>query len=353
MVWTSLRRRRFGIIGLDWAGQAVRLVQLDHAGHEVLRVAEHRLTPGSNGSTFQEGHWQDCVRVLRRMWREGGFVGRDVCVGLQPGEIFLQNIRLPQEVPDVDAAVCQEMASRLPLPLEQVEMRYIVVGSIRQGEAQRQEVIVFSCRREVIERKLALVEEAGLRCQGIDVHPAALLRCYRAQLRREADRTHPLALVSIHENGTLLVVATHDQPLFVKALDLAPRHFDEAVSRALGLSLEEAASLRRHHGDRRQEGRDPELVAAIHQALLGPLGRLAAEMTMCLRYCSVTFRNQAAREVILSGVEATPEHAELFAQDLGIPVRCGNPFLPFRHSVKGEVLGRWDIGVGLALWEAA
>lgn len=352
MVWAIWKRRRAGVVGVDWTGQSVRLVQLDRQRGQVLRVAERRLAECSSGPEDGDENMGTYARLLRQLWRESGFAGRDVCLCLQPGELYLQNIRVSQDVADVDAAVCNEVANRLPVPLDQVEMRYLVAGSVRQGESQRQEVIVFSCRREVIERKLALLEAAGLRCQGIDVHPAALLRCYRAQLRRESDRVTPLALVSIHDSGTVLVVGTRDQPFFVKGFDLTPRHFDETVSRALGLPLEEAALLRRHQGDRRQEGRDPELVAAMRQAVCGPLAKLAAEIAMCLRYCTVTFRNQPIREVVLSGVEATPDHAELLAEHLGITVRCGNPFLPFRHQLRGDGHGRWDIAVGLALWEA-
>ncbi|MCS7238725.1 MAG: pilus assembly protein PilM [Thermoguttaceae bacterium] len=348
MIWHLLTGKRASVVGAEWAAGLLRLVQLDLARLEVIRLAERRLAPGEkvNGEAV-DSHQQ--AAFLRQVWRQAGFRGRDVYLSLGPGELFLQNIRLPQDAANVDAAVCAEVANRIPYPLEEMELRYVPAGTVRQGENIRQEVIVFACQRKAIEHKLAVVDEAGLRCQGIDVHPAALLRCYRFQLRREADRQQPIAFVSVRETGTLVVAGSREQPYFVKSVEVTSGHFDEAVARSLGLSVEEAAALRRHQGDRRQDNRDPELSAAIAQATVAPLERLAAEVALCLRYCSVTFRGQAPREIILSGAEATADHAEVLSRRLGVPVRAGNPFLPFKNAPTAGIPGRWDIALGLAL----
>lgn len=349
MVWKLLTGKTASVVGVDWAGPVVRMVQVDPARLEVLRLAERRLPPGGN-SPAQNGDIHQQAASLRQLWRQVGFYGRDLCLSLGPAELFLQNIRLPQDAVDIDAAVCTELVSRLPYPLDEAEIRYIPAGSVRQGDAVRQEVLVFACRRQTIEQHLAVVDEAGFRCRGIDIHPAALLRCYRFQLRRQTDRHQPLALVSVREKGTLVLAGNRDHPYFVKSLEIGSVHFDEAVARLLHLPTEEAAALRRHHGDRRQTSRDSELAAAIAQATLPTLERLASELVLCLRYCSVTFRGQAPQEIILSGAEATPEHAEFLSRRLGLPVRAGNPFLPFRNAPTSGILGRWDIALGLALW---
>ncbi len=56
---------------------------------------------------------------------------------------------------------------------------------------------------------------------------------------------------------------------------------------------------------------------------------LLREVIMCLRYCSVTFRGQAPREVILSGGRGdSGDGSAVWRNDSG----CGSgPVIPFYH----------------------
>jgi type IV pilus assembly protein PilM len=350
MIWGKTLVKNLGPIGIDVTASAVRMVQVDRRDGRIVAMMEGTW-PVSGAEAGDPEAIRRQATLLRQLWRHGGFRGRHVVTALGQGELIVQNVRLPGDVTDPDAAICTEAAGRLPFSLEEAELRYVPVGTVRQGENLRQEVILFACRREVIQSKLAVFELAGLLCGGLDVAPAALLRCYRAQLRRRSDQLESLALVSIQEKGSLLVSMHRGQPIFVKQIDIGSQHFDQAVARCLGLSLEEAAALRRHRGDRRQEGHDPEVEKALAEAVLPCIEKLAGEVIMCLRYCSVTFRGQAPREVILSGAEATAEMAQQLAERLGVRVRPGNPFLPFEGLKSEGQPGRWDIAVGLALWE--
>lgn len=350
MAWGILGQNGHSVAGLHFEDGTFRIVQLDGRRRKVLRMIERRwprrVLPGQ-----KEGSSEKLGGLLRQAWRQGGFFGRQVTVALGNSDLFVQNLRLPQDTADIDAAVCNEAGSRLPFPLEEAELRYLPAGTIRQGDSLRQEVIVFACRRQVIAEKLALLEEAGLCCRALEAAPAALFRCYQAQLRRESDRRETIALVSIQQTGTIFLVSDRGQPHFIKHIDFSSGQLDEAVARYLGLSVEDAAGLRHHRGDRREEGRDPEVDRAIAEALEAPLDSLCHELIMCLRYCSVSFRISPPREVILSGVESNPELAQALAQRLNIRVRAGDPFLPLENAPATSHKGAWDIAVGLALWE--
>jgi len=350
MVWGILGRNGHSVIGLHLEDATVRMVQLDGRRRKVVRAIERRLPPRVFADR-KEDPPENMAGLLRQAWRQGGFLGREVALALGNGELVVQNIRVPQETPDMDTAVCNEAASRLPFSLEDAEVRYLPAGTIRQGDSLRQEVIVFACRRQVVAKKLGLLEEAGLQCRALEVAPAALFRCYAMQLRRESDRRETIAFLSIQETGSILVIVSRGQPNFIKQIDFCSRQLDEAVARYLGLTAEDAAGLRCHHGDRREEGRDPEVDRAIAEALAAPLDALSHELILCLRYCSVSFRISPPRELILSGAESSPELAQALGERLGMRVRAGDPFLPLENAPVTAHKGAWDIALGLALWE--
>ena len=115
----------------------------------------------------------------------------------------------------------------------------------------------------------------------------------RQQFRRQQDQDQRIMFVNIGANSTAVVIAEGVTVQFLKYIDEGGRHLDQAVARHLQMKLADATALRRHSGDRRADQRDPEVARSIHESIYPVLERLAAELAMCVRYHSVTFRGQA------------------------------------------------------------
>jgi len=139
--------------------------------------------------------------------------------------------------------------------------------------------------------------------------------------------------------------------MFMKYIDVGGRHFDEAVARSLNMNRSEAAALRRHNGDRRADQRDPEIARSIAESLRSPLDQLANELTMCVRYDSVTFRGEPLERVILGGGEASETLAEWLAPRLNLPCELGDPLRDYERPMRPGRAGQWDVAAGLALRE--
>ena len=79
------------------------------------------------------------------------------------------------------------------------------------------------------------------------------------------------------------------------------------------------------------------------------LDKLAHELSLCLRYYSVTFRGQPLSQMVLGGGEATDALAEWLAARLDLPCEVGNPLRPFDKGPATGRDGQWDVAAGLAL----
>ena len=242
-----------------------------------------------------------------------------------------------------------EAAGRLPFASEEAEIRYIEADDVRQGDTVRREVILLACYRPSLNRMLSAVEEAGLRAVAIDVEPTAMLRCYGRQFRRDDDQRRRMMFVNVGASNTVAVIARGTDTMFVKYIDLGGRHFDEAVARNLKMTPADASALRRHNGDRRVEQRDPEIARGVNESLRPVLDKLTHELSLCLRYYSVTFRGQPLVQMMLGGGEATDTLAEWLAARLDLPCEVGNPLRPFGQSPAAGRAGQWDVATGLAL----
>ena len=124
--------------------------------------------------------------------------------------------------------------------MDEAEMRFLEAADVRQGDQTLREVIVFAVQRSVLQQSLGVVEQARLKPVAVDVEPAALVRSYAAQFRRDDDRQARALLVHIGYSRTAAMVAQADEMLFVKYIDVGGQQFDLAVGRHLKMDLHDA-----------------------------------------------------------------------------------------------------------------
>jgi len=263
MVRWFVKRRR-GPIGIDVGSTTVKLLQLSADRTEVLEAACWELPAGPEGQPDRSP--ASVAEAIRRAREGRGFRGREAVFCLGAGDLFMQNIRVPQAAGDeLTKIVCAEAAGRLPFDSGEAEIRYLEADNVRQGDSLRREVILLACRRPVVERTVAVAEDAGLVPVALDIEPSALLRCYARQYRRDADQERRAMFVNVGGSNTTVVIARGCRAMFAKCLDVGGRHFDEAVARHLKMKPADAAALRRHHGDRREAGLPAHLRAEHSQ----------------------------------------------------------------------------------------
>ncbi len=342
--------QRCGPIGVDIGSRSVKLLQFDAARATVHEAARWDLPPETSGKA--ERREQRVAEALRRAREGRNFRGRDAVLCLGADNLFVQNIRVAQSSGDeLTKIVHFEAAGRLPFSSEEAEIRFIEADDVRQGDTVRREVVLLACHRPSMDRLLGVVEQAGLRPVAVDVEPLAMLRCYGRQFRRDADQQRRVMFVGVGASSTVAVVARGTDTMFVKYIDVGGRHLDDAVARHLKMTPGDAAALRRHNGDRTPQQRDAEIDRGIEEAIRPPMDKLARELSLCIRYYSVTFRGQPLSQVVLGGGEATEGLAEWLAARLDLPCALGDPLRPFDGSRLAGRNGQWDVAAGLALRE--
>jgi type IV pilus assembly protein PilM len=343
-----LPSKRTGPIGVDIGSRSVKLLQFDASRTRLCEAVRWDLP--SDPSPNPDRHFDRVAEAIRRAREGRDFQGRDAVLCLGSGNLFVQNIRVPQaEGDELTKIVNFEAIGRVPFSSEEAEIRYIEADDVKQGDTVRREVILLACHRPTLERLLSVAEQGGLRPVAVDVEPAAMLRCYSRQFRRDDDRQRRLMFVNVGASSTVTVIARGSDTMFVKYIEIGGRHFDEAVARHLKMSPADASAMRRHNNNRDEALRDPEIVQGINNALRPALDKLTQELSMCLRYYSVTFRGQPLSRIILGGGEANESLCQWISAWLDLPCDLGEPLRPFEKGQVNGRLGQWDVAAGLAL----
>ena len=347
-----LPKNRVSPIGVDLGTRSVKMVQFDATAERIIEAVRWDIPaadPENPDATDQQ-----MVEAIKRAREGRAFKGKEAVLCLGAPDLFVQNLRVPKgSKEEIQRMVLQDSAGRIPFPVDQAEIRFLEAADVRQGDSMRREVIVLAAHMPNIERQVQILIDAGLQPIGVDAEPSALLRGYCKQYRRDEDRQSRMLFLHLGSTQSVVVIAEGTSILFVKYIEIGGQHLDEAVAETLSIPLNEATALRRHNGDRRVDQQDPEITRTINEATRPVIDNLCHELSLCIRYHSVTFRGQPIARIVLGGGEATPALCEVLGPRLDLKCEMGDPLRSFDVKLPGGRPGQWDIAAGLALKKSA
>jgi type IV pilus assembly protein PilM len=174
-------------------------------------------------------------------------------------------------------------------------------------------------------------------------------------VRRREDEQEVHVLVDVGTKCTQVMIGKGRDVSFFKAIEMGGADFNLAVSRKLGIAPIEARALRRRIQEQSEEGHPDTVRLAVTDSTRSVMESLTREISLCLRYHSVTFRGQRPLKVRVSGGEGGDQQLLSMLQSvLAIPVEAARPLF----SVDCEVMrgfdhrkpsGDWTVAMGLAL----
>jgi type IV pilus assembly protein PilM len=346
----------------------IRLLQLERRGDGfAVSAAGACALPPDVTPTHAEFHHATGQTILKLIGA-GGFVGADVVSCIPAEKVQYKNLRLPAMPADeLKAAVQWEAAERLSKVGKQSITQFFHAGEVRQGEDLREEIILMAAPTDFVEAHVEMLTRCGLRAHALDVVPGALARVMlRIGGDPDAIDVQTRVAIDIGWGATKVLILHGRRIVFFKLLEIGGKHFDHAIADHLGVSEGEARALRHRTQNPVMEGAEAGSTPAederIERALLSSLRPIASELgreiSLCLRYYSVTFRGPRPDGAMLLGGEITrPGLIELLSDSAGIAMHLGDPLSSFDCSAvdrmfRGEAdRAAWAVAAGLSLRE--
>ncbi len=171
------RRGGADVVGLDIQPGHVAAVQAHVNGAVAVRHAAEAPLPADivrEGEVLDEGVLADTLRDLFK----NGDLDKRVRLGVANQRTVLRTLDLPpvDDRKEIEAAVRFQAQDQVPMPLSNAVLDFHALGIVDTPEGQRQRVVLVAAQRDMIQRLLAAVRDAGLRPEGIDLSAFALIR---------------------------------------------------------------------------------------------------------------------------------------------------------------------------------
>ncbi|HEX8521797.1 MAG TPA: pilus assembly protein PilM [Tepidisphaeraceae bacterium] len=362
-----LTRSQVQPIGLDIGFDSVKMLQVEVVGEHLSVLAAARQQMTGDARSHPETRVAMAADLIRQMIRQGGFSGRRVVVALPREFVHVKNLRLPLIPPhELQQAVRFEAKNIFPFDTTKAHIQILPAGEVRQGLDVRQELIVLAARCEDVDGFLEQIHRCGVVPESIDVEPCAVYRAYERFIRRREDEQEVHVIVDVGSRRSQVVIGKGRDITFLKAVEIGSDHLHEAISKKLGITIDEARALRRRLIDQRAiEGSKPEgaeaaakrdpVQQAVFDATRSTMEDMGREISLCLRYYSVTFRGQRPNKVKLVGGESCdPLLVGVLNAALGIPLESGRPLFSLdtsrmKQNDRRGTMGEWAMALGLGL----
>jgi type IV pilus assembly protein PilM len=384
MISRCLTTRGLRPIGLDIGHNSIKMIQLLTNGTQVSVIAAEktRIDPSVNGDMEERKCF--VISAIKRMLAKGSFHGRNVVSCLPNESLKITSLRLAESQNDViEQALRKEAAQRFGLDPDKDSMKYVVAGNVPQGEEIKNELIMFAADNETIKSHIEMLEESGLKPVSIDTIPCALFRSFKRSLRRQEDKERTVVFVDVGSKFTTVLFGRGGEISFVKQIPIGGEKFNNEIMAKLGIDINEAQTLREaiqmekslssprpEVAEQEPAENEQKLDVSTRQAIVDAVSSVAEELTkeisLCLRYYTVTFRGKRVEQAVFTG-GGTYEYIllDVLKRQLSVEIEVAQPLKGFDLSSERKnlnfdsdrrgLLCEWAVAVGLGLkgWNGA
>jgi type IV pilus assembly protein PilM len=378
MVAWGLKFRGQQPIGLDIGHNSIKMIQLliDDEQISVIAADETRIDADINND--EQSRRSFVVSALKRMLANSSFQGRNVVSCLPSDKLRITSLRLAEaEQYDIEQALRGEVAHRFGLDPDKDSMDYMVAGSVRQGDEVKNELILFATDNETINNHIATLEEAELKPVAIDTIPCALFRSFERSLRRQEDRDRTAVFIDVGSFFTTVVFGRGGEISFVKQIQIGGEKFTREIATKLGINIGEAEmlqealrvdpdllSLKSDQAEQVPNENLQDIDMSTRQVMVDAVSAVAEdlvrEISLCLRYYTVTFRGKRVERAVFAGGGAYEDillnilkrrlavEIELAQPLRGFDLTSGRINVNFNSDMRG-LFCEWAVAVGLGL----
>jgi type IV pilus assembly protein PilM len=325
------------IVGLDISSSAVKMVELSGDANTGFRVDRYAIEPlpkdvVADGNILNLEAASDAVR---RAWKRMSTSTKNIAMALPASAVITKKIIVPAGLreDELETQVESEANQYIPFALDEVNLDFQTIGPA-PSSPDEWELLIAASKKEKVEDRVAVAEQAGLKAVVMDVESYAALAAFELVQQQfpESGENQVVALIDVGANVMNLTVLKNMQQVYSREGAFGGSQLTQDIARQYGMSYEEAEASKR-------SGNLPENYQA---ELLQPfIENMALEVSRALQFFFTSTQYNQVDHIVLAGGCASISGAdEAIAARVGVNTVVANPFgnMTLSDKVKAKSL---------------
>ncbi len=357
-------------VGIDIGSHTIKVAQvaLTRQGYQLVRAGS---TPTPSGAVKQ-GVVVDRIQVAESIFTLLQTLGIRTTLAISAvagPTVVVRQVKVPA-MPEnqLRKSIQWEARNYIPTTVEDSMLEFQILGTSAVDGTPQMDVMMVAAPRDMVESRIAALEQAGLEPLALELEPFALMRSAIDMVSTPGQQQENIALVEIGHTFTHITIVSAGTFVLTRSVTVAGESFTQAIMSALSVSAEEAEEIK--------ENQTAAVTDVAMRARLSPTGQDASlalepqieELVREVRRSFAFFDYQKGSDgnrnasgisrVILTGGSAKlPGLITLLQDNLGLPIEIFNlskhSALRLPDGVTGldEQAPMLATGIGLALRE--
>ena len=324
----ALFGRKRTTIGLDIGSGFVKVVEVDHSGDqpEVVRVAMRPLLPDAivEGEIMDYGLVSEAVRGL---FQDMDLKNPEVVTAIGGHDVIIKKIEMDRmKEADAREVIRWEAEQHVPFDIKSVELDFQILEP--EGQGALMQVLLVAAKRELVENKVGLLQDAGVNPVIIDIDAFALYNAFQHNYPEQSQGI--IGLVNVGHETTNVNILENGVPILTRDIPFGSRRIREDLQRERGLTAEQAEDVVQAR----------ETVHELERFVESSADEIAVGIERASAFLMTREDGDSVGRIFLSGGGARiPGMAETLGKRMGVPTQLVNSFerTPVQPNAAGDL----------------
>lgn len=270
------------LIGVDISSTTVKMVELADDGKGAYRLERYAIASLPRDAVVDGNiaSLENVSETLRRAWKLMGSREKNIALALPAAAVISKKVNMQAGLSEMEMELQVEAEANqyIPFSLDEVNIDFQVLGAV-PNSPENVEVLIAASKKERIEDRIAVAEEAGLKVIVMDVETYATEAAYSLAANQLSNGGGEQTVMIVDVGAQMMHInVLHDnQSVYTREQPFGGNQLTQEVIRRYGLSPEEAETAKRKGG--LPDNYDAEVLQPFVQSLAMEIARAAQLFT--------------------------------------------------------------------------
>jgi type IV pilus assembly protein PilM len=331
--------------GLDLGSSALRAVEL-HGNGAQRSIYKYAYMPVDSRIALSDStnDQQRLTQAIAQLVAQARFSTKNVAVGIPSNRVFTTVAdvdRLPAH--ELEKSIRYQADALIPTPLDESKIDWAILGESPANKT-KMEILLTSVSNDFIERRLDIVESAGLNVIAFEPDNLALARALSP-----IDTAAAHMILDIGQKSADIVTVYGGLPRLTRSIPTGMEAIIRSAVQNLNIDEKQATQFVMKFGLSKDK-----LEGQVYEAIINSVELLTSEVEKSIKFFQTRYVNTSIDRIIVTGGGSVlPEFPLFLANKFMLNVEIGNAwrnvqFSPDRQNELLSISNQFSVAVGLA-----
>lgn len=313
-------------IGVSIGTSSVKIAELKKTGKTGFSLVHFGIAqlPDEAINNREIANHMAVVEAVKGLVQQLKLKGRTCVTSLSGASVIVKRLLLePVAAKELNDAILWEAEQYIPFDINDVAYDYQVLN--KNGPEGKMEIMLVASKKAIVESYQAVLKDAGLNANIVDIDAFALQSAFEVNYPPEA----PSALVDIGAASLKITICAGGQPIFTRDSAIGGKALTAEIQKHLNVSYNEAELLKI---DGNSQGQVPQEVSDLMHVMAE---NFAAEIKRSMDFYAASNTGAPVTTLLMAGGSCRlPNLPKMVEDACGLPVQMLNPFNAVSYDSK-------------------